>query len=71
MKLLAASLGKGGLPGSAVVKKSTCIIEDPRDTRLIPGSGRFPGGGNGNHSSTLVWKILWTEEPGGHRLRHY
>ena len=22
------------------------------------------GEGNGTHSSTLAWKILWTEEPG-------
>ena len=31
----------------------------------IPGWGRFPGGGNGNHSSILAWKSPWTEEPGG------
>ena len=35
-----------------------------RDMGLIPGSGRFPGEGNGNHSSTLAWEIPWTEEPG-------
>ena len=23
------------------------------------------GEGNGTHSSTLAWKIPWTEEPGG------
>ena len=46
------------------------------DTGLIPGSGRSPGEGNSNplqycsekamapHSSTLAWKIPWTEEPG-------
>ena len=34
------------------------------------------GEGNGTHSSTLAWKIPWTEEPGGlpsmgsHRVRH-
>ena len=43
---------------------------------LIPGSGRFPGGGNGNPSSVLAWKIPWTEEPrglqsmGSQRVRH-
>ena len=52
-------------------KKSICNVEDPRDTGLIPGLGRFPGVGNGNNSSIVVWKILWTEEPGGHRVRHY
>ena len=29
-----------------------------RDTGSIPGSGRFSGGGNGNHSNILAWKIL-------------
>ena len=27
------------------------------DEGLIPGSGRAPGEGNGNHSSTLAWEI--------------
>ena len=31
----------------------------------IPGLGRAPGEGNGNHSSILAWKIPWTEESGG------
>ena len=31
----------------------------------IPGSGKSPGEGNGNHSRILAWKIPWTEEPGG------
>ena len=42
------------------------------DTVSMPGSGRCPGGGNGNslqysfffHSSILAWEILWTEKPG-------
>ena len=34
-----------------------------RDAGSVPGLGRSPGGGNGNRSSTLVWKIPWTEEP--------
>ena len=29
----------------------------------IPGSGRSPGGGNGNHSSIHAGKIPWTEDP--------
>ena len=32
---------------------------------LIPDSCRSPGEETGNHSSTLAWKISWTEEPGG------
>ena len=31
---------------------------------LVPQSGRFPGGGNGTHSSILAWEIPWTEEAG-------
>ena len=30
----------------------------------IPGSGRYPGRGHGNHFSILAWRIAWTEEPG-------
>ena len=33
------------------------------DVGSIPGPGRSPGEGNGNHSSILAWKIPWTEEP--------
>ena len=35
------------------------------DPGSIPGSGRSPGEGVAPHSSVLVWKIPWTEEPGG------
>ena len=38
---------------------------DTRDVGLITGLGRSPGRGQDNHSSTLVWKIPWTEQPGG------
>ena len=31
---------------------------------LIPGLGRSPGEGIATHSSTLAWRIPWTEEPG-------
>ena len=36
-----------------------------RGAGSIPGSGRSPAGGNGNHSSILAWRIPWTVEPGG------
>ena len=42
----------------------------------IPGSGRSPGGGKGNHSSILAWEIPWAEKAGGlqsigsQRIRH-
>ena len=41
-------------------KESAC---NAGDVDLIPGLGRSPGGGHGN--SLLVWRIPWTEEPGG------
>ena len=37
-----------GFPGGASGKKFTCNAEAAGDTGLIPGSGRSPGGGNGD-----------------------
>ena len=54
-----------GFPSGSVGKESTCCVEDTGDEGSIPGLGRSPGGGQGNHSSILVWRIPWTEEPGG------
>ena len=49
-------------PGGSDGKESAC---DTGDVGLIPGWGRSPGEGNGNRSSILAWRILWTGEPGG------
>ena len=51
-------------PNGSVGKESVCNAGDTEDVGSIPGSGTYPGGGNGN-SSILAWKISWTEEPGG------
>jgi len=40
-----------------VGKGSACNAGDTGDAGLIPGSGRFLGEENGNHSSTLAWEI--------------
>ena len=45
-----------------MVKKSAC---DGRDLGLIPGLGRTLEEGMATHSSILVWRIPWAEEPGG------
>ena len=37
-----------GLPQWFSGKESTCKVGDTGDTGSIPGSGRSPGGGNGN-----------------------
>ena len=34
------------------------------DLRSIPGSGSSPEKEMANHSSTVAWKIPWTEESG-------
>ena len=49
----------GGFAGDSYGKESSCNVGDPGS---IPGLGRLPGEGNG---SILLWKIPWTEEPGG------
>ena len=61
-----------GFPGGSDGKTSACNAGDPGS---IPGSGRSLGEGNplsqldagkkATHSSVLVWRIPWMEEPGG------
>ena len=51
-----------GFPGGSDGKASAYNVGD---LGSIPGSGRFPREGHGNHSSTLAWRIPWVEEPGG------
>ena len=54
-------------------KESAC---DGGDQGSVPGLGRSPGEGMATHSSTLAWRVPWTEEPGGvqfmgwQRVRH-
>ena len=48
-----------------VVKNLPANAEDINDAGSIPGSGRSPKDKKETHSSTLAWKIPWTEEPGG------
>ena len=49
-------------PGGSNDKESTC---NAGDLGLIPGSGKSPGEGSGNHSNILAWRTPWTEKPGG------
>ena len=46
----------GGFPGDSVVKNPPANAGDARDLGSIPGSERFPGEENDNHSSILAWK---------------
>ena len=45
---LSLSDGPRGFPGGSVVKNLPANAGDTRDAGSIPGSGRSPGGGNGN-----------------------
>ena len=49
-----------GFPGGSDGKASACNAGDPGS---IPGSGRSLEKEMAIHSSTLAWKIPWTEEP--------
>ena len=51
----------GSFPGDSVVKN---LPANPGDSSLIPGLGRSPEKETAAHSSTLAWRIPWTEEPG-------
>ena len=51
-----------GVSGGSAVKNPSV---NAGDAGSIPGSGRSPGGRNGNHPRVLAWKISWTEKLGG------
>ena len=65
-----------GLSGGTVVQNPPGNVRTARDVDLIPGSGRSPGGGHGNPSSILAWRVPQTEESdwlqtmGAQRRRH-
>ena len=44
-----------GFSGGSDGKEFACQEGNPG---LIPGLGRCPGGGHGNHSSILAWRLL-------------
>ena len=46
------------------VKNQPAKVGHVRDVDSIPGLGRFPGEGNGTHSSILAKEISWAEESG-------
>ena len=52
-----------GFPGGSDGKASACSAGDPG---LIPGPGRSLEKEMATHSSTLAWKIPWTEGPGSY-----
>ena len=54
------------IPGGSVVKNLPASAGDTADAGSIPLGREDPlEGGRATHSSTLAWRIPWTEEPGG------
>ena len=56
-----------GFPGGSEVKASAC---NAGDLGSIPGSGRYPGEGNGNPLQYSCLENPWTEEPSGLHTVH-
>ena len=65
-----------GFPGCSVVKNLPANAGAAGDIGLIPDWEDPLEEEKATHSSICVWKILWTEEPGGlesiesHRVGH-
>ena len=61
------------LPGGSEVKSLPVSAGDTADVGLIPGLGRFPGGGNGNPLQCSCLGYLmdrrgwWSYSPWGHK----
>ena len=51
-------------PGGTSGKEPTCQCRKPKSYQLISGSGRSPGGGNGNPLQYSCLENPLTEEPG-------
>ena len=45
-----------------MIKNLPVNAREVRDTSLIPGSGRCPGGGHATHPSILAWRIPMDRE---------
>ena len=52
-------------PGGTMVKNLPASVGNARDAGSIPGSGRSPGGGNGNPLLYSCLKNPMDGEPGG------
>ena len=52
-------------PGGTMVKNLPASVGNARDAGSIPGSGRSPGGGNGNPLLYSCQKNPMDGEPGG------
>ena len=53
-----------GFPGVTSGKEPAYQCRRHKSMSLIPGSGRYPGGGHGNLPQYSCLEITWTEEAG-------
>ena len=51
--------------GGSAVKNLPADAGDVGGPSSVPGSGRSPGGGNGDPRQCPSWEIPWAEEAGG------
>ena len=65
-----------GFPGGASGKEPACQCRRHKRRRFNPWVGKTPEEGTATHSSSLAWRIPWTEElgrlqsMGSHRVGH-
>ena len=65
-----------GFPGGASIKSPPTNAGDLRDLSLLLGQEDPLEESMATHSNPLVWRVPWTEEPGGlqsmgsQRIRH-
>ena len=56
-----------GFPGGSGVKNPLANVGAARDSSSIPGAGRFPGGGHGNHPLHILARIIpWARSLAGY-----
>ena len=61
----ALSFNRGASPVALVVKNPPVNAGDLRALGSVPGWEDLLEEGMATHSSSLAWRIPWTEEPGG------
>ena len=65
MQVVSSNRGLRASQVVLVVENPLANTRDVRDAGSVPGSGRCPGGGQGNSLHCSWWRLPWTEEPGG------
>ena len=67
---LMPTLRAADFPGGSVVKNTLAKARDAGEEGPIPGSGRSPGGGNGNLGKPMDREAWWAAVRGVSRVKH-